>query len=166
MSAVGVFQRSAYFGTHLITEPNLRSVSQVQAIPSTVVSLDGCEVSLVDPERVLAVREVLPSVDTIQALADVFGLLSDPSRIRLLSVLLEAGELCVCDLAIASGSSESSVSHALRLLRSSGVVRVRRAGRRAFYSLADSHVRLLLDVTLEHVTHTDTRPDTHSSPCE
>lgn len=119
----------------------------------SVIGLDGCDVKLVDPERVLAVRETLPGPDTVESLAVVFGLLSDPSRVRILAVLLEAGELCVCDLAAACGSSESAVSHALRLLRANRVVRVRRSGRRAYYSLADSHVRLLLDVALEHLAH-------------
>lgn len=118
-----------------------------------VVALDGCDVKLVDPERVHAVRDTMPGPEAVEQLAVVFGLLSDPSRVRLLSVLLEAGELCVCDLAAATGSSESAVSHALRLLRANRVVRVRRAGRRAYYSLADSHVRLLLDVALEHIAH-------------
>lgn len=120
---------------------------------AAVVALDACDVRLVDPERVHAVRDTLPSPEAVEQLAVVFGLLSDPSRVRLLSVLLEAGELCVCDLAAACGSSESSVSHALRLLRANRVVRVRRSGRRAYYSLADSHVRLLLDVALEHIAH-------------
>jgi DNA-binding transcriptional ArsR family regulator len=125
----------------------------VTEVARTVVGLDGCEVKLVDPDRVHAVLDSMPAPETVDALAVVFGLLSDPSRVRLLSVLLEAGELCVCDLAAACGSSESSVSHALRLLRANRVVRVRRSGRRAYYSLADSHVRLLLDVALEHLAH-------------
>lgn len=122
-------------------------------VERTIVALDGCDVKLVDPERVHAVRETMPGPESVEALAVVFGLLSDPSRVRLLSVLLEAGELCVCDLAAACGSSESAVSHALRLLRANRVVRVRRSGRRAYYSLADSHVRLLLDVAIEHIAH-------------
>lgn len=73
----------------------------------------------------------------------------------LLLALLEGGELCVPDLAAAVGMGESAVSHALRLLRTTRVVKVRRAGRMAFYSLTDSHVRLLLDVALEHLRHGD-----------
>ena len=96
----------------------------------SVIGLDGCDVKLVDPERVHAVRETIPGPETVESLAVVFGLLSDPSRVRLLAVLLEAGELCVCDLAAACGSSESSVSHALRLLRANRVVRVRREANR------------------------------------
>ncbi|MDQ6840410.1 MAG: metalloregulator ArsR/SmtB family transcription factor [Actinomycetota bacterium] len=117
-------------------------------------SLDGCEVRVVDPERVEAVRAAMPPDDDVSDLADVFGLLSDPGRLRLLTSLLEAGELCVCDLAAATGLNESSVSHALRLLRAHRVVQVRRAGRMSFYRLADSHVRLLLDVGLAHTGHT------------
>jgi DNA-binding transcriptional ArsR family regulator len=120
---------------------------------SSVVMLDGCEVRLVDPDRVHAVRDSMPTPTTIDSLADVFGLLSDPSRVRLMAALLEAGEMCVCDLAASVGASESSVSHALRLLRANGVVSVRRSGRRAYYRLADSHVRLLLDVAMEHLAH-------------
>jgi DNA-binding transcriptional ArsR family regulator len=95
----------------------------------------------------------MPGERHVGELADVFGLLSDPGRLRLLVALLE-GEMCVCDLAASCGQSESSVSHALRLLRAHRVVEVRRAGRMAFYKLADAHVRLLLDVALTHVGHT------------
>lgn len=61
--------------------------------------------------------------------------------------------MCVCDLAAACGQSESGVSHALRLLRAHRVVAVRRSGRRAFYRLADAHVRMLLDLALTHHAH-------------
>lgn len=118
-------------------------------------AIDRCDVKLVDPERVGAVRASLPRADVVQELADVFGLLGDPNRLRLLASLLEAGELCVCDLAAAAGMAESTASHALRLLRAHQVVKVRRAGRMMHYSLRDGHVRLLLDVALEHVRHSE-----------
>ena len=85
----------------------------------------------------------------------MFGLLADANRLRLLVSLLEGGELCVCDLAAATGMGESATSHALRLLRAHRVVKVRRAGRMAYYSLTDGHVRMLLDVALEHARHGD-----------
>lgn len=84
--------------------------------------------------------------------AQMFGLLADPGRLRLLLALLP-GEMCVCDLAAASGQSPSSVSHALRLLRAARVVRVRRAGRRSFYRLDDDHVRAVLALALAHQAH-------------
>lgn len=118
-------------------------------------AIDECEVRLVDPARVAAVRAAAPADEVIASLADVFALLADPGRLRLLTGLLEGGELCVCDLAAAAAMGESAASHALRLLRAHRVVKVRRAGRMAFYSLTDGHVRLLLDVALEHLGHGD-----------
>jgi len=125
---------------------------------SDPASLDACELKLVDPERVRAVQASLPEADLVVELAEVFGLLSDPSRLRLLASLLEGGELCVCDLAAAAGMAESTTSHALRLLRAHHVVKARRAGRMMRYSLLDGHVRMLLDIALEHVRHAD-EPD-------
>ena len=119
------------------------------------VSLDGCDLKLVDPERVRAVQASMPDADVVDELAEVFGLLSDPNRLRLMASLLEGGELCVCDLAAATGMAESTTSHALRLLRAHHVVKARRAGRMMHYSLLDGHVRMLLDVALEHVRHAD-----------
>ena len=120
------------------------------------VALDGCDVRVVDPRRVASVRAALPEPEVVEELADgVFRLLADESRLRLLISLLEGGELCVCDLAAVAGMGESAASHALRLLRAHRVVKVRRVGRMAYYSLCDGHVRLLLDIALEHVRHPD-----------
>lgn len=126
-------------------------------MPSDVIGVaaDACEVRLIDPARVDAVRAALPDGSLIDELADgVFAVLADPNRLRLLVSLRAGDELCVCDLAAAADMSESATSHALRLLRAHRVVKVRRAGRMAFYSLADSHVRTLLDVALDHAHHT------------
>ena len=112
-----------------------------------------CSVRLVDADKVDAVRSRMPGDSDVADLAVIFGLLSDPGRVRILIALLE-GEMCVCDLAATTGLSESGVSHALRLLRGPRVVEVRRSGRMADYSLADSHVRMLLDLGLTHVGHT------------
>lgn len=112
-----------------------------------------CALRLVDADRVRAVRARMPQESDVTDLAVIFGLLADPGRVRILIALLE-GEMCVCDLAATTGLSESGVSHALRLLRGPKVVTVRRSGRMAYYSLADSHVRMLLDLGLTHVGHT------------
>ncbi|HWC12728.1 MAG TPA: metalloregulator ArsR/SmtB family transcription factor [Acidimicrobiales bacterium] len=95
------------------------------------------------------------SPDQLQELAGVFALLGDPGRLRLLTSLLEAGELCVGELAATAGMGESAVSHALRLLRAHRVVTVRRAGRMAYYSLCDGHVRALLAAAVAHTGHDD-----------
>jgi DNA-binding transcriptional ArsR family regulator len=117
---------------------------------SVVVPLDRCEVACVDPERVAAVAERLPDERESQRLAETFRVLSDPGRVRLIVALLE-GELCVCDLAAVTGLSETACSHNLRLLRSQRLVRYRKQGRNVYYALDDAHIRLLLDVGLQHV---------------
>ncbi|WP_106397587.1 ArsR/SmtB family transcription factor [Actinocorallia populi] len=117
-----------------------------------VVGLDGCAVRVVDGDRVASVRERMPAERDLADTAEVFGLLSDPGRLRLLLGLRE-GELCVCDLAAVSGMSESAVSHALRLLRAHRVVTARRSGRMAYYRLDDAHVRMLLDLAVAHIEH-------------
>lgn len=124
-----------------------------------VVGLDACTATQVDEERVAATRPLMVSAPEASGIADVFGLLSDPSRVRVLFALLEAGEMCVCDLAEMVEMSPSALSHALRLLRTAGVVTNRRDGRMMRYRLADSHVRLLLDVTREHLGHGPTQAD-------
>jgi DNA-binding transcriptional ArsR family regulator len=120
---------------------------------SDVIAPEACAVRVVDAEKVALVSAAMPDAEAVGELAQVFGLLSDPGRLRVITALLEGGEMCVCDIAASCGQSESSVSHALRLLRANRVVRVRRAGRMAYYRLDDSHVRMLLDLALAHVGH-------------
>lgn len=99
--------------------------------------------------------ESLIDVDVAVDLAEMFRLLGDPTRVRILFALLEAGELCVCDIAEVVETTDTKVSQAMRLLRSAGVVRNRRDGRNIFYRLDDGHVRMLLDLSREHVAHLD-----------
>ncbi|GAA2287993.1 hypothetical protein GCM10010149_38030 [Nonomuraea roseoviolacea subsp. roseoviolacea] len=118
-----------------------------------MTALEGCATRVVDADRVAAVSSRMPAETDLVDTADIFGLLSDPGRLRLLLALLD-GELCVCDLSVVTGLSESATSHALRLLRAHRVVAVRRAGRMAYYRLDDAHVRMLLDLALAHTEHT------------
>ncbi|MGO4362660.1 ArsR/SmtB family transcription factor [Terrabacter sp. RAF57] len=120
---------------------------------STVTGLDGCTTPCVHPEKVALATDNAPGVEELARVTSVFKLLGDPTRARMLYALLEAGELCVCDLAAATGTAETTVSQALRLLRASAVVTGRREGRNIYYRLSDAHVRLLLDVTREHALH-------------
>lgn len=118
-----------------------------------VVGLDTCAVKIVDEARVEAAKAQLLPGEELEQLTQLFRLLGDPTRARLLYALLEAGELCVCDISAATGTPETNVSHALRLLRTAGIVKARRDGRMMFYSLDDAHVRMLLDVSREHLRH-------------
>jgi DNA-binding transcriptional ArsR family regulator len=123
-----------------------------------VLGLDVCATRAVDRKRVRHARQRLVDAEEAARLSELFRLLADPTRVRILFALLEAGELCVCDLAETVEAPDTSVSHALRLLRTAGVVRNRRAGRMIHYSLNDAHVRLLLDLTREHLRHEGGEP--------
>lgn len=127
---------------------HMNNGSDVVAVP------DDHSLRVVDADRVEAVQARMPADADVVDTADVFGLLSDPGRLRILMALID-GELCVGDLAAVTGLTESSVSHALRLLRAHRVVTVRRQGRMAYYELADAHVRMLLDLALTHIQHTE-----------
>jgi ArsR family transcriptional regulator len=85
--------------------------------------------------------------------AEFFATLSDSTRVRILSALLEHSELNVSVLAERLGMSESAISHQLRSLRQTRVVRARREGRQVFYKIDDEHVAMLLQQGLEHAMH-------------
>jgi DNA-binding transcriptional ArsR family regulator len=118
-----------------------------------VDDLDHCDVVVVDAQRVRVVRERVVTAATAERMAAVFKVLADPSRCRLVAALIEAGELCVCDLAATVGMSDSSASHHLRILRAHNLVRARRDGRMVFYRPDDAHIERLLEITRDHVDH-------------
>ena len=119
---------------------------------ATVALVEDCP-RVVDPARVAVVRERMPDAAIVQDVADAFRVLAEPARLRIVLALLEGGELCVCDIAAAAGMNETSASQHLRVLRGSRTVRKRRDGRISYYSLSDGHVRMLIDVALEHSRH-------------
>lgn len=111
---------------------------------------DVCDLVQIDLARVRTIRGVLTPSDSVQALADTFSALGDPTRVRILDALSH-GELCVCDLAAVLKLSQSAVSHQLRLLRGLRLVRPRRDGRVVVYSLDDQHIMAIFRQTLQHV---------------
>jgi DNA-binding transcriptional ArsR family regulator len=120
--------------------------------PTLVSSASGenCEAEHLDARGTALRRERLMATRVVDALAETFRVLGDPTRVRILDALA-GGELCVCDIAALAGISESAVSHQLRLLRGMRLVRPRRAGRQVFYSLDDHHIVELLHQALTHV---------------
>ncbi len=113
---------------------------------------EHCSETYIHEERV---QEALPHLlgdATAMRLAETFKALSDPTRVRLVSLLADA-ELCVCDMAAALDVSQSAVSHQLRTLRDLRLVRWRRDGRQIFYTLDDEHVADLFRRGLDHVVH-------------
>ena len=112
----------------------------------------SCEVKGADPGRVALARADLLDDDSYARLAELFRALADSSRAKIVHCLLRH-ELCTCDLAAVTALSEPAVSQHLRLLRALRLVRTRREGKKVFYSLDDAHVRVLLSVSLRHLTH-------------
>lgn len=129
-----------------------KTAAGTMAETATANGSEACP-RLVDPARVNSVREQMPDALLTEEAANAFGVLAEPARLRIALALLEAGELCVCDIAACADISETSASQHLRVLRGSQAVRRRRDGRITYYALADGHVRLLIDVALEHTRH-------------
>jgi DNA-binding transcriptional ArsR family regulator len=110
----------------------------------------SCEIACVDERQVERIRRRQPSTETFLALAETLRALGDPTRLQIVSALAH-GELCVCDLSSLVGVSESAVSHSLRTLRQLRVVRFRRDGKAAYYSLDKSPVSRLALNGLRHL---------------
>ena len=113
---------------------------------------DRCLDHCVHPDTVNDTRARMPADPQLSALAEQFKILGDFTRVRILAALA-ANEHCVCDLTALLDLSQSAVSHQLRILRTARLVRCRREGRMAFYSLDDEHIETLLAEGLKHVQH-------------
>lgn len=112
--------------------------------------LECCEEAVLHQELLNIVKEKMPQEEELYDLAELFKVFGDSTRIRILFVLFEA-EVCVCDLAEALHMTQSAVSHQLKILKQNKLVRSRREGKSVFYSLADGHVRTIIDQGLEHI---------------
>lgn len=109
-----------------------------------------CQEPEVHLEAVERVRSLLPPDEHLYDLAELFKLFGDSTRLKILYALLE-GELCVCDLAGLMAVTQSAVSHQLRVLKNSKLVKFRREGKTIYYSLADDHVVSILSQGMEHI---------------
>jgi ArsR family transcriptional regulator len=117
-----------------------------------------CDAPHLDPGGTAVRRARMMAPRTVEALAETFRVLGDPTRVRILDAL-SGGELCVCDIAATIGISESAVSHQLRLLRGMRLVRPRRAGRLVYYAVDDQHILELLRQGLTHVEEGSPQPE-------
>ena len=111
---------------------------------------DCCDTTEIHPDLLKIVEEKMPDENELYDLAELFKMFGDSTRIRILFVLCEA-EVCVCDLAESLSMTQSAISHQLAILKSSRLVKSRREGKSIFYSLADEHVRSILELGLEHI---------------
>ncbi|HBB16274.1 MAG TPA: transcriptional regulator [Syntrophus sp. (in: bacteria)] len=109
-----------------------------------------CEVLCINERKVAAAKRAMKPYATLFKLAATFKVLGDPTRTKIISALLQE-ELCVCDLASLIGLSQSAISHQLRILRNMNLVKYRKEGRIAYYSLDDDHISAILTAGLKHV---------------
>ena len=115
-----------------------------------VNDVECCETFQTHEERLALVNAGMPEEDTLYDLAELFKVFGDSTRIRILYVLFEA-EVCVCDLAEILHMTQSAISHQLKILKQSRLVKSRREGKSVFYSLADAHVRTIIAQGREHI---------------
>ena len=113
------------------------------------MSRELCEYLSVDEEKVERIRKTLGVNDISNRMAEIFKVLCDPTRLRIVQAL-EMDELCVCDIAALMGLTQPSVSHHLKTLRQTGMVKYRKVGKMALYSLKYIHVSALLAVSRDH----------------
>ncbi len=116
----------------------------------TKIKEDICDTHYINRERVQYVEKRMQADGVVVRLAETFQVLGDPTRIKIIFALSQK-ELCVCDLAGLLRLSSSAVSHQLRVLRNMRLVKYRKEGRVAYYSLDDSHISRLFDEGLRHV---------------
>lgn len=112
--------------------------------------MEFCEEKDIHMDIVKEVHDKLPDEDKLYALAELFKVFGDPTRIRILYVLFES-ELCVCDLASALAMNQSAISHQLKVLKQAKLVKARREGKSMIYSLSDDHVRTMIAQGMEHI---------------
>lgn len=112
--------------------------------------IECCDEIQVHEDLLEIVNKKLPEEEELYDLAELFKIFGDSTRIRILFVLFEC-EVCVCDLAKCLNMTQSAISHQLRILKQNKLVKSRREGKSIFYSLADNHVRTIINQGLEHI---------------
>ena len=111
---------------------------------------ERCDFMYVHEDVVALLKEQMPEDETLFDLAELFKIFGDSTRIKILYLLFES-ELCVCDIAQMLQMTQSAISHQLQVLKKSKLVKYRREGKTVFYSLADHHVRAIIDQGMEHI---------------
>lgn len=119
----------------------------IMSIPNDV---ERCEYMHAHDEIITQVNQNMPDDEILYDLAELFKIFGDSTRIKILYVLFES-EMCVCDIAQLLNMTQSAISHQLRALKQSKLVKYRREGKTVFYSLADDHVHTIINQGMEHL---------------
>ncbi len=114
------------------------------------LEFEGTDCTCIHDDVVNAVRPNMPKDETLMNLADTFKLFSDSTRVKILCALIQA-EMCVSDISVLLNMTKSSISHQLRILKQSNLVKYRKVGSVVYYSIADDHVKSIFNNGMEHV---------------
>lgn len=114
-------------------------------------NIEKCSCTVIHDDVIQEVKSKLPKEEVLYDLAEFFKVFGDSTRIKIICALFES-EMCVCDLAALFGMTQSAISHQLRTLKTSRLVRYRREGKVIYYSLDDEHIKHVFDEGLRHVT--------------
>ena len=109
-----------------------------------------CDCNIVHEESIEHVRKEIASSEELAKMTKLYKVFGDSTRLNILAAL-NCHEMCVCDLAVLMNMTKSATSHQLRILRENNLVRFEKVGKHSYYSLADEHVRDILDIALDHV---------------
>ncbi|MDP2208167.1 MAG: metalloregulator ArsR/SmtB family transcription factor [Bacteroidota bacterium] len=110
-----------------------------------------CKIGIVHKDKVKSAQSAIKNEHNILEASEIFKILSDPTRLKIVMALAKE-ELCVCDIAALLNLTESAISHQLRLLKNSRIVKHRRDGKMAYYTLDDEHIEDLIKAALQHTT--------------
>jgi ArsR family transcriptional regulator len=114
------------------------------------IELEGTDCTCIHDDVVKAVRPRIPEDELLMDIADIFKIFSDFTRVKILCALMNA-EMCVSDISVLLSMTKSSISHQLRILKHSNLVKFRKEGSVVYYSLADEHVKTIFNQGMEHV---------------
>lgn len=114
------------------------------------IDIEVCGQTVIHPDVIQKVKSKMPDQEAVKNLAELFKILGDPTRTRILYALYDS-EMCVCDLAALFSMSQSSISHQLRVLKQAKLVKYRKEGKMVFYTLADNHVITIFEQAFQHV---------------
>ena len=109
-----------------------------------------CEITIIHEDVVKEVKKIMPKDDEIYDLAEFFKVFADSTRMKMIYALME-NELCVCDLANIVNTTQSAISHQLKILRQSKLVKFRKEGKVVYYSLDDEHISQIVKKGREHI---------------
>src|SRR5665811_74956 len=117
---------------------------------NTPDSFENCSINVIHEDIIKKVSSLMPDDKKLYELSDLFKVLGDTTRVKIIYALLES-EMCVCDISALFNMNQSAISHQLRTLKQARLVKFRREGKVVYYSLDDEHVKLLFDYGLIHV---------------